>query len=104
MKSQEDREEGPLGRSRAKVHKLRGRGKLLHSAALRIVEDIPMAGKDILTAISELLKYLHHCEPHATKEFADQLIIMSGDFQQPSPIVVGGDGNACVGAWLTYST
>lgn len=95
-KNRDERNKGPLGRSQAEVNRLIAQGRVLRSAALLIVDEVPMAGKDILPAINDLLKDLHRDEDGADREIANKLLIMSGDFEQTSPIVAGGDRNGCM--------
>lgn len=71
---------------------------------LQATHEVSMAGKDIVSAINELLQDLRSEDGAEETLYADKLIVMSGAFQQTAPIVEGGERNACVGKWLTYAS
>jgi PIF1-like helicase len=88
------------------VSKSTKRGRLLRSAALFIVDEVPMAGGPLMTAVHELLKDITKPaggEP-SPECFGGKLFVMAGDFQQTAPIVAGGSRKTCVDAWLHQAT
>ena len=80
------------------------RAKLLKQAILIIIDEVPSAGKHILVAVDNLLRDLCRTADGQVhpRPFANKIVILSGDFQQTSPIVKG-DRSAQVAAWLTLA-
>ena len=54
-----------------------------------IVNEVPMAGKDILSAINDLLRGPQD-EDGADRQFANKMLILYKDDRQTSPLVAGG--------------
>ena len=81
------------------------RAKLLKEALIIVIDEVPSAGKHILVAVDNLLRDLcptPHDQPNP-RPFASKIVILSGDFQQTSPIVKG-DRGANANAWLTRAS
>ena len=81
------------------------RAKLLREAIIIVIDEVPSAGNHILVAVDNLLRDLcltPNDQPNP-RPFAGKIVILSGDFQQTSPIVKG-DRAANATAWLTMAS
>ena len=76
-----------------------GAADLLRAAGLIIIDEAPMSGRPVVSAVRRLLERVDAVHPDGTPP-RKRVLIFSGDFQQISPVVTYGTREDCLRAWL----
>ena len=65
------------------------KGRLLKRVHIFIIDEVGMLKLDVITAIDNLLRFLHNAEPGEANQFGRVIIIFTGDERQIMPIIPG---------------